>query len=115
MKSKNPRSHESQPRMERIMQLVAGWISLTEMKELQSACMLVSMRAREKEYEEFLSYEDGQLWNEMSEEWKQCLNERRKPSRVIKDVFNNATNHRGNSRDKVVEIQRSCGIVCRIM
>ena len=76
MKNKNPRSHESQPRMERTMHLVAEWISLTEMKELQSACMLVSMRAREKVYEEFLSYQDGQIRKEMSEEWQQYLTEK---------------------------------------
>ena len=37
-------------------------------QELQSACMLVSMKAREKEYEEFLSYQGEQVWKEMSEE-----------------------------------------------
>ena len=31
VKNINPRGHESQPRMERIMHLVAEWISLTEM------------------------------------------------------------------------------------
>ena len=33
--------------MEHIMHIVSEWISLTKMKELQSACMLVSIR-REK-------------------------------------------------------------------
>ena len=33
--------------------------------------MLVSMRARDKEYEEFLSHQDEQVWNELSEEWQQ--------------------------------------------
>ena len=61
--NQNPRSHESQPRMERILYFVAEWISFTEMKELQSACSLVSMRAREKEYEEVLSYQNDQMWN----------------------------------------------------
>ena len=65
-----PRSHESQPQMEGIVYLVAEWISLTEMRALQSACMLVSTKAREKEYEEFLSYQDGQIWKEMPEEWQ---------------------------------------------
>ena len=50
------------------MHLVAELISLTEMKELQSAYMHVSMRAREKEYEEFLSYQDDQVCIELSEE-----------------------------------------------
>ena len=59
--------------MEGIVHLVAGWISLTEMKASQSACMLVSIKAREKECEEFLSDQDGQVWKEMSEEWQQYL------------------------------------------
>ena len=58
------------------MHLVAEWIFLTEKKELQSACMLMSMKAREKEYEEFLSYKDDQVWNELSEEKQQDLTEK---------------------------------------
>ena len=69
--------------MEGTVCLVAEWISLTEMKALQSACMLVSKKAREKEYEEFLSDQDGQVWKEVSEEWQQYLMDRRKPSHVI--------------------------------
>ena len=34
--------------MEGIVYLVAEWISLKEMKALQSACVLVSIEAREK-------------------------------------------------------------------
>ena len=64
-------SHESQPMMEGTVCLVAEWISLTEMKALQSACMLVSIKARDEEYEEFLSDVDGQVWKEMSEDWQQ--------------------------------------------
>ena len=80
--------------MEGAVYLVAEWISLTEMKELRSACMLVSMKAREKEYEEFLSYQDDRVWNEMSEEWQKIPEgKRRKPSRVIQDVSKSATNH----------------------
>ena len=52
---------------------MAEWISLTEMKDLQSACMLVSMKVREKEHEEFLSYQGDQVWNELSEECQQYL------------------------------------------
>ena len=82
--NKKPRSHESQPRMERIMHSVAEWISF-EMKELQSACMLVSRKARGKEYEEFLSYQDGQVWKEMSEEFAKIPDgKRREPCLVIK-------------------------------
>ena len=43
------------------------------MKALQSACMLVSIQAREKEYDEFLSDQDNQVWKEMPEEWQQYL------------------------------------------
>ena len=59
MTNNKPRSPESQPKMEGIVYLVAEWISLREMKALQSACMLVSMKAREKGYEEFLSDQDN--------------------------------------------------------
>ena len=37
-------------------------------KALQSVCMLVSIKAQEKEYEEFLSDLDNQVRKEMSEE-----------------------------------------------
>ena len=36
----------------------------------------LSMKAQEKEKEEFLSYQDGQVWKEMSEEWQQYLTEK---------------------------------------
>ena len=59
--------------MEGIVYRVAEWISLREMEALRSACTLVSSKAREKEYEEFLSDQDNQVWKEMSEEWQQYL------------------------------------------
>ena len=59
--------------MEGVVYLVAEWISLREVEALQSACMLVSIKAREKEYGEFLSDQDSQVWKEMSEEWQQYL------------------------------------------
>ena len=62
--------------MERIMYFVAEWISLTEMKAMQSACMLVYMEVRIKQCEEFLFYQDGQIWKEMSQEWQQYLTEK---------------------------------------
>ena len=58
------------------MYLAAEWISLAEMRALQSACMVVSIKARDKEYEEFLSDQDNQVWKEMSEEWQQYLMEK---------------------------------------
>ena len=48
-------------------------VSVKEMKALQSACMLVSIKAREKEYEKFLSDLDNQVWKDMSEEWQRYL------------------------------------------
>ena len=41
-------SLEFQSKMEGIVYLVVEWISLREMKALQSACMLVSIQEREK-------------------------------------------------------------------
>ena len=73
MTNNEPRRLVSQLQMERIVCLAAEWISLTEMKALQSACMIVSIKAREKEYDEFLSDQDSQMWKEMSEEWQQYL------------------------------------------
>ena len=54
--------------MERIVYLVAEWVSVKEMEALQCACMLVSIKAREKEYEDFFSDVDNQVRKEMSEE-----------------------------------------------
>ena len=59
--------------MEGIVYFVAEWVSVKEVRALQCACMLVSIKAREKEYEEFLSGQDSQVWKEMSEDWKQYL------------------------------------------
>ena len=78
MTNNKPSSHESQPQMEGIVYLVAEWISLTEVRALHSACMLVSIKAREKEYEEFLSYQDGQ--KEMPEERQQYLMAKESPA-----------------------------------
>ena len=90
------RSPEFQPKMEGIAYLLAEWISVKEMKALQSACMLVSIKARAKEFEEFLSDLDNQVWKDMSEEWQRYLvGKRRKPSHVSQDVPNRTTKHRG--------------------
>ena len=69
----DPAALNLSPRWKAQCALVAEWISLTEMKALQSACMIVSMKAREKEYDEFLSDQDSQVWKEMSEEWQRYL------------------------------------------
>ena len=41
--------------MESILHFAAEWVSLKEMKALQGACVLTSIRARERQYEELLS------------------------------------------------------------
>ena len=61
------------------MCLVAEWVSVKEIKALQSACMLVSIKAREKEYEEFLSDPDDQVQKEkhvrrMAKILRRCAN-----------------------------------------
>ena len=61
--------------------------------------MLASMKAREKEYEEFLSDQDNQVWNFFRRMTAVPEGKRRKPSRVIQDVFNNSTSHPGDSWD----------------
>ena len=48
-------------------------LSVKEMKALQSACLLVSMKPQEEEHEEFLSDLDNQVWKEMSEERQRYL------------------------------------------
>ena len=77
-----PRRLVSQPKMECIVCLVAEWISLTEMKALQSASMIVSLKSREREYDEFLSDQDSQIWKEMSKEWQQYLREKQESPAV---------------------------------
>ena len=99
MTNNKPRSPVFQPKMESIVYLVAEWISFREMKALQSACMLVSIKAREKKYEEFLSDVDNQVWKEMSEEWQQYLMGKEESPAMV----------------NAVEIyRRSCGFVCRM-
>ena len=67
------RSPEFQPKMEGIVYLVVEWISVKEMKALHSACMLVSTKAREKEFEEFPSDQETEVWKGISEEWQKYL------------------------------------------
>ena len=81
---KTPR-HESQPKMEGTVCLVAEWISLAGMKALQSACMFVSITAREKDYEEFLM-----VWKNVRRMAAIRDGKGRKPSRVIQVSPNDA-------------------------
>ena len=78
-----PRRHESQPNMDSVVYLVAEWIPPTEMRALKVPCMLASIKAREKEYEEFLSDQDIQVWKGMSEECQQYLMEKRKKAPAV--------------------------------
>ena len=60
--------------MESMVHFTAQWVSVKEMKASQSACMLVSTKAGEKECEEELLSDPGnQVWKEMSEEWQRYL------------------------------------------
>ena len=56
-------NHESLPRWKAQFTLQP----LTEMRASQSDSMLVSMKAQEKECEEFLADQDNQMWKDMSE------------------------------------------------
>ena len=62
--------------MEGMVCVEAKWISFTgdewkEMNASQNACMIVSMKAREKAYDEFLSNQDSQVWQGVPKEWQQ--------------------------------------------
>ena len=90
------RSPDFQSKMEGIVYHVAEWISVKEMKALRSACVLVSVKAREKEYEEFLFDQDNQVWKGISEEWqKYLMGKEESPATRTKGVPNSATDHRG--------------------
>ena len=43
---------------------------------LQGACVLTSMRARERQYEELLSDLDNQVWKDLSNDWEGYLLEK---------------------------------------
>ena len=58
------------------MFFVAEWVSVKEMKALQSACMRTSTKAREQQYEELLSSWDEQEWKELSDDWPRYLLEK---------------------------------------
>ena len=56
---------------------------LEEMKSLQGAGMLTSMRARERQYEELLSDLDDQVWRDLSDDWQKIsVGKKRKPRLV---------------------------------
>ena len=69
-KSNNLHKPGLKSQMESILSLVAGWVSEKEMKALQGACMRISVMAREQQYEEILSDLDGQVWEELSDDWQ---------------------------------------------
>ena len=66
MKTDNRHNHELKPQMESILFFVAEWVSVKKMKTPQRACVLTSMKARERQYEELLSDLDDQVWRELS-------------------------------------------------
>ena len=84
MRISKHRCPEFQLKVESIVYLVAEWVSVKEMKAFQSVCMLVSMKAREKEYEEFLSDMD----NQVREEWQKYLMGKEESLAVIRRCAN---------------------------
>ena len=59
---------------------MAEWVSLKEMEALQGACMLTSLRARERQYEELLSDLDNLVWKELSDGWQNiCWKKKKAP------------------------------------
>ena len=68
------------PQMESILSFAAEWVSVKEMKALRGACVLTSMRARERQHEELLSDLDNQVWKELSDDWQRYLLEKEKSS-----------------------------------
>ena len=59
-----------------ILYFGAEWVSVLEMKAPQGSCMLSSMRARERQYEELLFDLDNQVWTELSDDWQRYLLEK---------------------------------------
>ena len=57
--------------MEHIMHIVSEWISPHQDERVTKCLHACVHKAREKEYEEFLSYQDDQVWKEMSEDLQQ--------------------------------------------
>ena len=76
MKISNHHSAGFKPQMQCILFFVAEWVSVKEMKALKGACMLTSMRARERQYEELLSDLDDQVWRDLSDDWQKYLLEK---------------------------------------
>ena len=73
MKISNRHSSVLKSQMESILNIVAEWVSLKEMNALQGACMLTSIRARERQCEELLTDLDDQVWRDLSSDWRKYL------------------------------------------
>ena len=72
-KKNTTRNHvalHSNPQMESIMNFVAEWVSLEEMKVLQGVSVLTSVWAREWQYKDILNDMDGLMWEDLSEDWQ---------------------------------------------
>ena len=67
-KISNRHSSVLESQMDSILYSVAESVSVKEMKALQGACMLNSMPARERQYEELLSDLNDQVWKELSDD-----------------------------------------------
>ena len=64
--------------MESIMNFVAEWFSLEEMKAPQGVCVLTSVWAREWQYKDILINFDDQVWKYLSEEWQSTCQKKKK-------------------------------------
>ena len=63
--------------MEGIINFVAEWFSLEEMKAPQGVCVLTSVWAREWQYQDILHEFDDQVCvKDLSEEWQRYLSEK---------------------------------------
>ena len=59
----------SNPQMESIMNFVAEWFSLREMKVPQGVSLLMSVHVQECQYQDILNDIDDLMWEDLSEDW----------------------------------------------
>ena len=65
----------SNPQVESIMNFVAEWFSVGEMKVLQGVSVLMSVRVKEWQYKDILNDIDNLVWEDLSEDWQKYVSE----------------------------------------
>ena len=65
----------SNQQMDSIMSFVAEWFSLGEMKLLQGASVLMSVRVNEWQCNDILNDIDDLMWEDLSEDWQMYVSE----------------------------------------